>query len=111
MPTTSLLNPNPDQALTGTEAISSNVHTTSITAAAYVVDTMKLGQHWDLTGGLRWDRFRTDYSQSVAPAVAFNRVDEMPSWRAAIVYKPRQSGQHLFSTMARRSTLRPKRFR
>ena len=44
VPTTSLLNPNPDQALSGTDAITSNVHTTSITAAAYVVDTMKLGE-------------------------------------------------------------------
>ena len=95
VPTTSLLNPNPDQAFAGTAAITSIVHTTSFTAAAYVLDTMKFGKHWDLTGGLRWDRFDTDYSQSVAPASAFHRVDEMPSWRAAMVYKPVADRQHL----------------
>lgn len=88
VPTTGLLNPNPSDVLSGTEAITSIVHTTSITAAAYLLDTMKLGTHWDLTGGFRWDRFDTDYSQTVPPASAFNRVDEMPSWRAALVYKP-----------------------
>jgi catecholate siderophore receptor len=49
-----------------------------------------------LTGGIRWDRFDTDYSQTVAPASAFNRIDEMPSWRAALVYKPVSIGSIYF---------------
>jgi catecholate siderophore receptor len=88
VPGTSLLNPDPNQQLTGTAVITSNVHTTSITAAAYALDTMKLGKKWSITGGFRWDRFDTNYRQSVAPASAFHRVDEMPSWRAAVAYKP-----------------------
>jgi catecholate siderophore receptor len=96
VPTTSLLNPNPDQALAGTETITSRVTTTSLTAAAYALDTMQLGSHWDLTGGIRWDRFSTDYKQTVAPATAFHRVDEMPSWRAALVYKPVSFGSIYF---------------
>ncbi len=96
VPTTSLLNPNPDQTLAGTETITSRVSTTSLTAAAYVLDTMQLGSHWDLTGGIRWDRFSTDYKQTVTPATAFHRVDEMPSWRAALVYKPVSFGSIYF---------------
>jgi len=96
VPTTSLLNPNPDQSFSGSAQISSIVHTTAITAAAYVLDTMKFGRHWDLTGGIRWDRMDTDYRQSVAPVAAFNRVDEMPSWRAALVYKPVSIGSIYF---------------
>ncbi len=96
VPTTSLLNPNPDQALTGTATITSIVHTTSVTAAAYALDTMKIGKHWDLTGGIRWDRFDTRYSQSVAPVAAFRRIDEMPSWKAAAVYKPVAIGSIYF---------------
>ena len=88
VPTTSLLDPNPDQAFSGSETITSRVHTTAITTAAYALDTMRLGKKWDLTGGIRWDRFDTHYTQSVAPAAAFERVDEMPSWRTALVYKP-----------------------
>ncbi len=97
VPTTSLLNPNPYQALTGTETITSSVHTTAISAAAYVLDTMKFGRHWDLTGGFRWDRFDTNYAQTVAPATAFHRVDDMPSWRAALVYKPVAIGSVYFA--------------
>jgi catecholate siderophore receptor len=96
VPSTSLLNPNPDQPFTGTETITSRVSTTSLTAAAYILDTMHLGSHWDLTGGFRWDRFDTDYKQTVTPATAFNRVDEMPSWRAAVVYKPVSFGSVYF---------------
>ena len=88
VPTTSLLNPDPDQVLNGNVAITSRVNTTSDTAGAYALDTMKIGRHWDVTGGVRWDRFDTDYRQNVAPASAFHRVDEMTSWRAAVVYKP-----------------------
>jgi catecholate siderophore receptor len=95
-PTTSLLDPNPDQALTGTATITSIVHTTSVTAAAYALDTMKIGKHWDLTGGIRWDRFDTRYSQMVAPVAAFRRIDEMPSWKAAAVYKPVSMGSIYF---------------
>jgi len=97
VPTTSLLNPNPDQVLTGTETITSRVHTTAVSEAAYVLDTMSLGRHWDLTGGIRWDRFDTSYSQTVAPAAAFERVDEMPSLRSALVYKPVAIGSVYFA--------------
>jgi catecholate siderophore receptor len=96
VPTTSLLNPDPTQALSGIDTITSIVHTTSLTAAAYVLDTVQLGKRWDLTGGFRWDRFDTAYMQQVAPASAFNRVDEMPSWRAALVFKPVDSASIYF---------------
>ena len=91
-----LLDPDPDQAFSGNAAITSRVNTTSVTSAAYVLDTLKFGAHWDLTGGFRWDRFDADYTQKVAPVAAFHRVDEMPSWRAALVYKPVSIGSIYF---------------
>ena len=42
VPSTSLLNPNPDQPLSGVETITSVVHTTAIANAAYLLDTMHL---------------------------------------------------------------------
>ncbi len=96
VPTTSLFDPDPYQAFSGTETISSMVHTTALSQAAYLLDTMQLFKHWDLTGGIRWDRFATAYTQQVAPASAFNRIDEMPSWRAALVYKPVEIGSIYF---------------
>ena len=65
IPTTSLLNPNAAQPFSGTEAITSTVHTTGLTAATYMLDTIELSHHWDLTGGIRFDRFDTAYTQQV----------------------------------------------
>ncbi len=92
VPTTSLLNPDENQAFAGIPTTSSNVHTTSLTAAAYMLDTMELGKKWDLTGGFRFDRFNTGYTQSIAPASAFNRLDHLPTWRGALTYKPVAAG-------------------
>jgi len=97
VPTTSLLNPNPDQGFSGVQAVSSNVHTSALSVAAYALDTMHLGRKWDLTGGIRWDRFDTSYNQAVAPASSFERVDAMPSWRAALVFKPVERGSIYFA--------------
>lgn len=96
VPTTSLLDPDPYQALTGNVAITSRVHTTALSQAVYALDTVNIGSKVDVTGGIRWDRFDTDYSQSVAPAAAFHRLDEKPTWRAAVTYKPVPIGSLYF---------------
>src|SRR3569833_1869382 len=88
MPNASLLNPNEDDPFTGyTVKVSSIVNTTANNAAVYMLDTVKAGRHWDFTGGWRWDRFNTHYTQGIAPASAINRKDTMPTWRAAEVIK------------------------
>jgi len=96
VPITSLWNPDPYQAFSGTETISSIVHTTALSAAVYMLDTIQLGKMWDLSGGFRFDRFDTAYTQQVSPPSAFNRVDNMPSWRAALVFKPMPAGSMYF---------------
>jgi catecholate siderophore receptor len=95
-PTTSLLNPTETDVYSGVAPITSQVKTASVTAAAYVLDTVKLGRHLEVTGGVRWDRFATDYKQFVAPVAAFSRVDALPTYRAAVVYKPVDQGSIYF---------------
>jgi catecholate siderophore receptor len=96
VPGTSLLNPDENQPFSGSSTVSSNVNTLAISFGAYAVDTVKLNRQWSVIGGVRWDRFDTDYSQSVAPVAAFERVDQKPSYRAAIVYKPKPYGSIYF---------------
>jgi len=96
VPGTGLLNPDENQPFSGTAAVLSDVNTMAISFGAYAVDTVKLNRQWSVIGGLRWDRFDTDYSQSVAPAATFERVDQKPSYRAAIVYKPKPYGSIYF---------------
>lgn len=96
VPTTPLLAPNSDQQFAGIAKVSSNVTTTGDSLGVYAIDTLKLSDQWSLIGGFRWDRFDAGYSQTVAPAAAFSRVDEKPSWRAAAVYKPLPNGSVYF---------------
>ena len=59
---------------------------------------MKLGRYFELIGGCRWDRFDTSYKQTVSPgAVDLSRVDELPSGRAAMVFKPATNGSLYFA--------------
>ena len=88
VPGTSLLHPNPSDVFTGIPTVSSQVNVSAVSVAAYVLDTIRLGKKWMLTGGVRWDRFDASYQQFVGTPAAFNRVDQMPTWRAALVYKP-----------------------
>ncbi len=106
VPDTTLLNPNLDQPFSGTGFITSIVHTKAKSIGLYFVDTMKLGRLFELSGGIRWDRFDTDYNlyQPTPPANAavtaavgpISRLDEKPSYRAAFVYKPSTHGSVYF---------------
>jgi catecholate siderophore receptor len=102
VPDTTLLNPNEAQPFAGTGYIASIVHTKAKSIGLYFVDTMKLGRLFELSGGVRWDRFNTGYNlyqptppsggTVTAPVSPINRVDEQPSYRAAFVYKPSTHG-------------------
>ncbi len=92
VPSTSLLVPNPQQAFAGIPTNTSRIDATADSYAFYVLDTLKLNPQWDLIGGMRWDRFAANVVQSVAPTTTFNQIDEKPSWRVALVYKPVRDG-------------------
>jgi catecholate siderophore receptor len=63
---------------------------TADSAALYAFDTATVGEHVQVNGGLRVDRFALDFLSRTAAAVdtRFERTDEMVSWRAGTVYKP-----------------------
>jgi catecholate siderophore receptor len=107
VPYTTLLNPNADQPFSGTGYIVSVTHTKSKSVGLYFIDTMKLGRLFEISGGIRWDRFDTDYNLyqptpppaggTVTAAVApISRLDEQPSYRAAFVFKPSTHGSLYF---------------
>lgn len=106
VPETTLLNPNEEQPFAGTGYIASIVHTKAKSVGVYFIDTMKLGRLFELSGGVRWDRFDTGYNlyQPAPPAGGtvtaavppIRRVDEQPSYRAALVYKPSSHGSLYF---------------
>ncbi len=110
VPLTSLLHPEENQGFAGTPLFSSNVHATSLSWGVYLLDTIQLGQKWELTGGGRYDSFGTDVKninytpkivagavQQGAPAITYPyRLDHRPSWRSALTYKPVPNGSVYF---------------
>ncbi len=107
IPATSLLSPNENQTFSGTEFRRVNVATTAFTVGAYVIDTLKFGPHWELSGGVRFDDFQSHYvAQFFSPTPAtlgqpttrqdVHENDSQPSYRASLVYKPIPSGSIYF---------------
>ena len=83
---------------------------TTDTAAAYAFDTLKFGERWQVTAGLRLDRYTTRF-QSVAlcgernspdcgtlpadtpvPGLAARIVDTLPNGKLGVLYKPAPNG-------------------
>jgi catecholate siderophore receptor len=103
---TTLLNPNTAAVFGGTGYVTSIVHTKSKTGSAYFLDTIHLGRLFELSGGVRFDHFDTTYNLQ-APAVpaggtvtaavpGLDRVDQQPTYRAAMVYRPTPHGSVYF---------------
>ncbi|HUN48239.1 MAG TPA: TonB-dependent siderophore receptor, partial [Stellaceae bacterium] len=96
VPTTSLLSPNPEQPFTGASTVRSQVTTSATSVGTYLIDTLKIGEQWELTGGVRWDSFDSSFADAVANT-SFSRLDQMPSWRTALTYKPARNGSVYFA--------------
>lgn len=107
VPATSLLSPNENQPFSGTVFPRVAVSTTAFTVGAYLIDTLKFGPHWEVSGGGRWDDFQSHYVAqfySRAPATLgqpttrqdVNQTDEKPSWRGSVIYKPVPDGSIYF---------------
>jgi len=104
LPTTNLANPERHQPFTVNQNFIRLIAKTRANGlAAYFLDTIKFDEQWQLIAGLRWDRFEANYHStgyapdgSVAALTDVKRVDEGPSYRAALVYKPVEQGTVYF---------------
>ena len=92
VPSTGLLNPNENQRFTGFGPISTAVNAHVDTLSAYLIHTMKIGKKWTLIGGVRLDRVSSHYDETVPPPAGFSATNDLPSWRAALVYQPLPTG-------------------
>lgn len=63
-------------------------------AGLYAFDTVQLSPKWELTGGARFDSVDVDYTlldRATGLVTDLSRSDEMLSWSAGAVYKPRKN--------------------
>jgi catecholate siderophore receptor len=80
-----LFNPDFNAPYTGTITVGDKTTVDADSAAVYLFDTLVLNPQWELSGGLRWDRFAVDTGE-------LERTDSMLSGRAAVTFKPRENG-------------------
>ncbi|MET3652375.1 catecholate siderophore receptor Fiu [Dyella japonica] len=80
------------------------------TASAYVFDTLKFGEHWQVNAGVRMDHYDTDYSSVVAcgarnapvcgtlptgspvQGLTTTTGDNLWNWKLGVLYKPVEYG-------------------
>jgi catecholate siderophore receptor len=102
VPTVPLLNPDPNRLFNAASTFPRLIaNTIAWSFAGYAVDTIKLGDQWELNGGIRWDYFGSHYraarfSTTTLGLLTGNddvtRVDRMPSYRGALIYRPMING-------------------
>ncbi len=104
LPYVSALNPSPYDAFAPTQIFTGvTTHVASQSYGVDFLDTIEL-THWlELSGGLRFDYFSTtSYApanpggKTPAAAALSERLDKQPTYRAAVVVKPRPAGSIYF---------------
>jgi catecholate siderophore receptor len=104
--TTPLLTPDPDRFFSGTTFPRAHADTAAWSAAVYAIDTLHIGERWEVNLGFRADYFATDYTAvrysttnfgEITGRDAIDRIDRAPSYRGALVYKPRPNGSVYFA--------------
>jgi catecholate siderophore receptor len=87
IPATPLLNPAPFFVPPTPITPNSNPKGRGRDVSVYALDSIALGSQWDVDLGLRWDRFKSSFSE-VFSGTTFDRTDTFVSPRAAVIYKP-----------------------
>ncbi|MGN6094098.1 MAG: catecholate siderophore receptor Fiu [Luteibacter jiangsuensis] len=80
------------------------------TAAAYIFDTVKFGEHWQVNAGVRLDHYKTDFDSTVVcggrgapvcgprpagtvvPGVDAKKSDNLVNYKVGVLYKPVSNG-------------------
>jgi catecholate siderophore receptor len=93
-----LQNPNPRVPFTGAYGRDGTSQLAQgDTTALYAFDTMTFDEQWQLTLGLRWDRFDTEYQYDFEdPSLRLESEDKKLSWSLGLVYKPTDNGAVYF---------------
>ncbi|CAM2170293.1 catecholate siderophore receptor [Paraburkholderia sacchari] len=80
-----------------TQTVGNHAESGATSLAAYFNETMSIGEHWKLIGGVRWDRFQAHITNSVnAPAYA-DQTNTFTSVRAGAIYQPTDWQSYYFS--------------
>ncbi len=91
---TSVFNPDPHDAFTGTIVRANNpTNAKTVTKALYAFDTIEFNEHWQANLGARFDSYDATFISAAATTTpfartTFKRQDDLINYQVAVVYKP-----------------------
>ncbi|MGN6649363.1 TonB-dependent receptor [Trinickia sp.] len=71
-----------------TQTVGNYAQSGAMSLAAYVNDTISIGEHWKVIGGLRWDRFQAHISNTINAPGYTSQTNHFTSVRAGAIYQP-----------------------
>lgn len=109
IPNANLYDPNADDAVGEPYATGAYVDGSTVTAALYAFDTLKLGERWQVNGGVRFERYNTDtdgrtlvtannratysgYSVGQLAPDSLSKDGNLVTWKVGAVFKPAENG-------------------
>ncbi|WP_082012653.1 TonB-dependent siderophore receptor [Belnapia sp. F-4-1] len=99
-PAATLFNPNFYQAFDQTLSVNTDADTTAYTLGLFASDQIRIGEYFEVLVGGRYDRFDARFNSlagATGATTRFDRVDDMFSWRGALVFKPTSTVRTYFS--------------
>ena len=98
-PLANLYNPNPNDQLVAFQPVLNGVYTDgkTDTVAAYLFDTIKLNEQWQINAGARFEHYNTSTDSaalvnSVLTPAHIEKSDTLASFKAGLLYKPTADG-------------------
>jgi len=97
VPSELLSAPTESEFFSGTQGPVTQASASVNTLSFYGMDTVDMDEQWELVFGMRWDGSNSSYKKSYTGVVtAFSRTDNMPNWRAGLIFKPQPNGSVYF---------------
>lgn len=97
--TANLYNPNANDKLADFKPVLNGAFTAgkTDTVAAYLFDTWKLNEQWQINGGLRGEHYNTESTAATLTGTSLigtrlEKSDEIYSYKAGVLYKPAKNG-------------------
>jgi len=100
-PTTTLNDPDNNQS-PAAKAVNVNQDTSATGFGIYLADQIRLGEYFDIVGGVRYDYYRAKQDNRLPPGTTgagpdFDHTDNMPSYRGGLVFHPAPWQSYYFS--------------
>ncbi|MFX1675885.1 TonB-dependent siderophore receptor [Paraburkholderia sp. A2WS-5] len=80
-----------------TQTVGNHAESGATSLAAYFNETMSIGEHWKLIGGVRWDRFQAHIANTVSAPAYADQTNTFTSVRAGAIYQPTDWQSYYFS--------------